>query len=123
MQEDDRVSRPEQRWLPLAICREEGQAHGGPAGGSEGLRGCASRQSAAWWRQHFGLVLDGVALTKAPRPLNSCEKHAAQAIQGVNGADLLTFQTPVELARDLGTTPFVAKKVLKLRDEHAALHA
>ena len=43
--------------------------------------------------------------------------------QGVNGADLLTFQTPVELARDLGTTPFVAKKVLKLRDEHAALHA
>ena len=43
--------------------------------------------------------------------------------QGVNSADLLTIQTPVEFARDIGTTPFVAKKVLKLRDEHAALHA
>ena len=43
--------------------------------------------------------------------------------QGVNGADLLTFQTPVEFARDLGTTPSVAKQVLRLRDEHAALHA
>ena len=38
-------------------------------------------KSAAWWRQHFGLVLDGVALTKAPRPLSSREKHAAQAIK------------------------------------------
>ena len=38
-------------------------------------------KSAAWWRQHFGLALDGVALTKAPRPLNSREKHAAQAIK------------------------------------------
>ena len=43
--------------------------------------------------------------------------------QGVNGADLLIFQTPSELARDLGTTPFVAKKVLRLRDQHAPLHA
>ena len=34
-----------------------------------------------WWRQHFGLVLDGVTLTKAPRPLSKREKHAAQAIK------------------------------------------
>ena len=36
---------------------------------------------ASWWRQHFGLVLDGVTLTKAPRPLDKREKHAAQAIK------------------------------------------
>ena len=36
---------------------------------------------AAWWHQHFGLVLDGVTLTKAPKPLSKREKHAAQAIK------------------------------------------
>ena len=36
---------------------------------------------AGWWRQHFGLVLDGVTLTKAPKPLSKREKHAAQAIK------------------------------------------
>ena len=36
---------------------------------------------AAWWRQNFGLVLDGVTLTKAPKPLSKREKHAAQAIK------------------------------------------
>ena len=35
----------------------------------------------SWWRQHVGLVLDGVTLTKAPRPMNLREKHAAQAIK------------------------------------------
>ena len=35
----------------------------------------------AWWRQQFGLVLGGVTLTKAPKPLNQREKHAAQAIK------------------------------------------
>ena len=35
---------------------------------------------ATWWRQHIGLVLDGVTLTKAPKPMNQREKHAAQAI-------------------------------------------
>ena len=39
--------------------------------------------------------------------------------QGVSGADLLAFATPRDFAHDLGTTPFVAKKVLRLRDEHA----
>ena len=38
-------------------------------------------RSAAWWRQHMGLVLDGVTLTRAPKPLNAKEKHAAQAIK------------------------------------------
>ena len=36
---------------------------------------------ASWWREHFGLVLDGVTLTKAPRPLSKRKKHAAQAIK------------------------------------------
>ena len=36
---------------------------------------------ASWWRQNLGLVLDGVTLTKAPKPLNRREKHAAQAIK------------------------------------------
>ena len=36
---------------------------------------------ASWWRQSFGLVLDGVTLTKAPAPMNAREKHAAQAIK------------------------------------------
>ena len=35
---------------------------------------------AGWWRQHIGLVLDGATLTKAPKPMNKREKHAAQAI-------------------------------------------
>ena len=38
--------------------------------------------------------------------------------QGLNGADLLSFQSASAFARDLGTTPFVANKVLRLRDEH-----
>ena len=36
---------------------------------------------AAWWRKHMGLVLDGVTLTRAPKPLSGKEKHAAQAIK------------------------------------------
>lgn len=38
-------------------------------------------KSAAWWRQQLGLVLDGVTLTKAPKPMSQREKHAAQAIK------------------------------------------
>ena len=38
-------------------------------------------KSASWWRAQFGLVLDGVTLTKAPRPMSKREKHAAQAIK------------------------------------------
>ena len=37
-------------------------------------------KTASWWRQQFGLVLDGVTLTKAPNPMSTREKHAAQAI-------------------------------------------
>ena len=39
------------------------------------------QKPASWWRQHFGLVLDGVTLTKAPRSLSKREKHAAQSIK------------------------------------------
>ena len=35
----------------------------------------------AWWRRNIGLVLDGVTLTRAPKPLSGKEKHAAQAIK------------------------------------------
>ena len=34
----------------------------------------------SWWEQHMNLVLDGVTLTMAPKPLNAKEKHAAQRI-------------------------------------------
>lgn len=36
---------------------------------------------ASWWRKNVGLVLDGVTLTRAPKPLSGKEKHAAQAIK------------------------------------------
>ena len=38
--------------------------------------------------------------------------------QGVNGKDLLSFETAQQLSRDLGTTTFLARKVLLLRDGH-----
>ena len=34
----------------------------------------------AWWEEHLHMVLDGVTLTMAPKPLDSREKHAAQRI-------------------------------------------
>ena len=45
---------------------------------------------------------------------------AMLSAQGLNGADLLSFQTAAEFARDLGTTIFVARKVLRLRDQQCA---
>ena len=45
---------------------------------------------------------------------------AMLSAQGLNGADLLSFQTAAEFARDLGTTVFVARKVLRLRDQQCA---
>ena len=43
---------------------------------------------------------------------------ATLKVQGVSGMDLVAFQSASDLARDLGTTPFVAKKVFKLRNQH-----
>ena len=43
---------------------------------------------------------------------------AALKAQGVSGKDLVAFQSEPEFARDLCTTPFVARKVLMLRDQH-----
>ena len=43
---------------------------------------------------------------------------AILSAQGLNGADLLSFESASAFAHDLGTTPFVAKKVLMLRDQH-----
>ena len=37
-------------------------------------------KTSGWWVENFGLVLDGVTLTLAPKPLSAKEKHAAQAI-------------------------------------------
>lgn len=34
-----------------------------------------------WWENNFGLVFDGVTLTKAPKPLHGRAKHAAQSIR------------------------------------------
>ena len=35
------------------------------------------------WAQEIGLVLDGVTLTRAPKPLTGAQKHAAQAIKAM----------------------------------------
>ena len=35
----------------------------------------------AWWQEHMGLVLDGVTLTMAPKPLSDRERHMAQSIK------------------------------------------
>ena len=43
---------------------------------------------------------------------------AMLSAQGLSGADLLSFESASAFAHDLGTTPFVAKKVLRLRDQH-----
>ena len=40
--------------------------------------------------------------------------------QGVNGKDLMGYESEADLMRDLATTPFVARKVLMLREQHAA---
>ena len=40
--------------------------------------------------------------------------------QGVNGQDLMDFRSEQELSRDLGTSIFLARKVLRLRDAHVA---
>ena len=34
-----------------------------------------------WWEKNLNLVLDGVTLTMAPKPLNARERHAAQSIK------------------------------------------
>ena len=35
------------------------------------------------WAKAFGLVLDGVTLTRAPKPLTGAQKHAAQSIKAM----------------------------------------
>ena len=55
-------------------------------------------RSANWWLEHGNMVLDGVTLTMAPKPLNGRQKHAAQRLtsmwmragEGFNN-DVLTF--------------------------------
>ena len=48
---------------------------------------------------------------------------ASLKAQGVSGKDLIAFQTEAEFVRDLCTTPFAARKVLMLRDQHLSVHA
>ena len=40
--------------------------------------------------------------------------------QGVNGEDLLNIRDDKEFCRDLKVAPFVARKVLSLRDQRAS---
>jgi transposase len=35
----------------------------------------------AWWQDNFGLVLDGVTLTTAPKPLSARQRHMSQSIK------------------------------------------
>ena len=69
------------------------------------------------WRKTWGV--DEVA-----RWLESCDMVGPAAYfrsQGVGGLDLVTFSSEQHLARDLGLTPFVAAKVLKLRNQYLAV--
>ena len=38
------------------------------------------KHTEAWWEENMNLVLDGVTLTMAPKPLNKRQKHMAQRI-------------------------------------------
>ena len=38
-------------------------------------------KSPDWWQKNFGLVLDGVTLTMAPKPLSARQRHMAQSIK------------------------------------------
>ena len=42
--------------------------------------------------------------------------------QGVDSNDLMTCSNGEQLKRELGTTPFLARKVVSLRDRHVAAH-
>ena len=56
--------------------------------------------------------------------LESCDMVGPAAYfrsQGVGGMDLVTFASEQHLAHDLGLTPFVAAKVLKLRNQYLAV--
>ena len=39
------------------------------------------RHSGEWWQKNLNLVLHGVSLTMAPKPLNARQRHAAQGIK------------------------------------------
>ena len=41
---------------------------------------------------------------------------STMAAQGVNGADLLTFESAVDLSKDVGISMFAARKILRLRE-------
>ena len=38
------------------------------------------KHTAAWWKKHMSLIIDGVTLTKAPARLSGRQKHAAQSV-------------------------------------------
>ena len=54
-------------------------------------------KTSKWWADNIGLVLDGVTLTCAPKPLSDREKHAAQAIKA------MWLRTGEALSNDLHT--------------------
>ena len=41
--------------------------------------------------------------------------------QGVNGEDLVSFETAVQFSHDVGLSMFAARKILRLRDQHLAM--
>ena len=54
-------------------------------------------KTSKWWAENIGLVLDGVTLTCAPKPLSEKEKHAAQAVKA------MWVRTGEALSNDLHT--------------------
>ena len=64
----------------------------------------------AWSVSEVAHWLEGLDMVGPAMPLQA---------QGVNGEDLLNIHDAEEFCRDLKVTPFVARKVLSLRDQRA----
>ena len=68
---------------------------------------------------------DGSVVCERNRALVGGQWHVWPASllqsQGVNGEDLVSFETAVQFSRGGGLSMFAAQKILRLRDQHLAL--
>ena len=79
-------------------------------GGDAAIASTSSPMS-AWSVEEVGAWLDSKDMAGPAALLRG---------QGVNGKDLLAWETAEDMRRELGTTPFVATKVMAWRQEHVA---
>ena len=86
MQRADCAAHFECRRILLASCAEEVQAHEltkDQLKHREAFVKAYGTKTRRWWADNIGLVLDGVTLTCAPKPLSDKENHAAQAVKAM----------------------------------------